>query len=267
MTKTELKELTLFARETAIGAGAILRRGFNRTIKIQYKGRIDPVTEIDLKSEEYITNKITRRYPRHEILAEEGSAAGEKSDYRWVIDPLDGTVNFSHAFPVYCVSIGLEYRGEIILGAVYDPERTEMFWSAKGQKAYLNGRVISVSSEKRLERALLATGFAYDIGTARRNNLGLFSRMAKEAQGIRRPGSAALDLCWLACGRIDGFWELKLHPWDTAAAKLFVENAGGRISRVNGKAYSIYDDDLLASNSHLHQAMKRILCHGKTSRN
>jgi len=259
MTVSELKELTLFARELAVGAGGILRRGFNRSLRVQYKGRIDPVTEYDLKAEQYITGKIVRRYPHHAILTEEGSAVGEKSEYRWVIDPLDGTVNFAHGFPVYCVSIALQYEGESVAGAVYDPERTELFWARKGSKAWLNGRSITVSSEDRLERALLATGFAYDIGTAKRNNLGLFARMAKKAQGIRRPGSAAIDLCWLACGRIDGFWELKLHPWDTAAAKLIVEAAGGMISRINGQTYSIFDKDLLASNGRLHQAMKRVL--------
>lgn len=259
MTRTELKELTLFARELAVGAGGILRRGFNRALSVQYKGRIDPVTEYDLKAEQYITGKISRRYPHHAILTEEGSAVGERSEYLWVIDPLDGTVNFAHGFPVYCVSIALQYEGESVAGAVYDPERTELFWAQQGSKAYLNGRTIAVSTEDKLERALLATGFAYDIGTARRNNLGLFSRMAKKAQGIRRPGSAAIDLCWLACGRIDGFWELKLHPWDTAAAKLIVEAAGGEISRINGAPYSIFDPDLLASNGRIHRAMRKVL--------
>lgn len=259
MTRTELKELTLFARELAVSAGAILRRGFNRTLKVRYKGRIDPVTEYDLKAEKYIAGRISRRYPHHAILTEEGSAVGEKSEYCWVIDPLDGTVNFAHGFPVYCVSIALQYQGESVAGAVYDPERTELFWSQAGSKAYLNGRTISVSTEDKLERSLLATGFAYDIGTAKRNNLGLFSRMAKKAQGIRRPGSAAIDLCWLACGRIDGFWELKLHPWDTAAAKLVVQAAGGTVSRIDGSPYTIFDKDLLASNGRIHRSMGRVL--------
>jgi myo-inositol-1(or 4)-monophosphatase len=259
MTKSELKELTLFARELAVGAGGILRRGFNRSLKVHYKGRIDPVTEYDLKAEQYIIRKIGRRYPHHTILAEESSELGGGSEYRWVIDPLDGTVNFAHGFPVYCVSIALQYRGKSVLGAVYDPERTELFWASRGNKAYLNGRSITVSAEDKLERALLATGFAYDIGTAKKNNLGLFSRMAKKAQGIRRPGSAALDLCWLACGRIDGFWELKLHPWDTAAAGVIVESAGGKISRISGEPFSIFDKDVLASNGKIHRAMRRVL--------
>ncbi len=260
MTKKELKELTEFARSLATDAAGLLKRGFTRVRRVRFKGRIDPVTEFDLKAERLITRRIERRYPHHAILAEEGSAVGRSSEYRWVIDPLDGTVNFAHGFPVYCVSVALEYQGEIVVGAVCDPERNELFWSAKGSKAYLNRRAISVSGERNLERSLLATGFAYDIGTARRNNLGLFARMAKRAQAIRRPGSAAIDLCWLACGRVDGFWELKLHPWDTAAATLIIRNAGGKTSRLNGSAYSIFDADLLASNGRIHRAMGAVLC-------
>lgn len=259
MTRKELTELTAFAKSLATDAARLLKRGFNRPRKIKYKGRINPVTEYDLKAERLITRRIERSYPHHEILAEEGSATGQKSEYRWVIDPLDGTVNFAHGFPVYCTSVALEYRGEVVVGAVCDPERNELFWSAKGSGAYLNRGRLQVSDERNLERSLLATGFAYDIGTARRNNLGLFARMAKKAQGVRRPGSAAIDLCWLAGGRIDGFWELKLYPWDTAAATLIIKNAGGRISRVDGRAYSIFDDDLLASNGRIHAAMQKVL--------
>ncbi len=260
MTRSELRQMVTFCREVAVGAGGILHRGFNRALKIQFKGRIDPVTEYDFKAEKYITEHIARRYPHHAILTEEGSAVGETSEYRWVIDPLDGTVNFAHGFPVYCVSVALEYRGEIVAGAVYDPERAELFWAGKDQKAYLNGRAVGVSTETKLERSLLATGFPYDIGTSRRNNLGFFVRMAKAAQAIRRPGSAAIDLCWLACGRIDGFWELKLHPWDTAAASLIVTQAGGEVSRIDGDRYSIFDKDILASNGRIHKAMQRVLC-------
>jgi len=259
MTRKELSEFTAFARSLATDAARMVKRGFNRPRRIKYKGRIDPVTEYDLKSEHLITGRIEQRYPHHEILAEEGSATGQRSEYRWVIDPLDGTVNFAHGFPVYCVSVALEYRGEVVVGAVCDPERDELFWSAKGGNAYLNRHRIKVTNERNLERSLLATGFAYDIGTAKRNNLGLFARMAKKAQGIRRAGSAAIDLCWLACGRIDGFWELKLRPWDTAAATLIVKNAGGRITRVDGRPYSILDNDLLASNSRIHTAMGEVL--------
>ena len=259
MTDREAERLMIFTKKLAVEAGAILKKRFNRRLDIKFKGRIDPVTEADLKSEKFITDHIIKKYPHHEILTEEGSAVGQKSPYRWIIDPLDGTVNYSHAFPVYCVSIALEYKGEIILGAVYDPQLDELFWARKGAGAYLNRKKIHISDERVLKRALLATGFAYDIGTARRNNLGLFARMAKKAEGIRRLGSAALDLCWLAAGRLDGFWELKLHPWDTAAAKIIVEEAGGKITRFNGEKYSIFDKEILASNGKLHPALKKVL--------
>ena len=259
LKQLELKELLSFTRKLAVEAGDVLKRGFNKVRKVEFKGKIDPVTDVDLRSEQFITKAITRKYPHHAILTEEDSAQGEKSAYRWIIDPLDGTVNFAHGFPIYCVSIALEYEGELIVGAVYDPERQELFSTAKGQPACLNGKPIAVSTERKLERSLLATGFAYDIHTAKRNNLGYFGRMAKAAQGIRRPGSAALDLCWLASGRIDGFWELKLHPWDTAAAIQFVLNAGGKASRIDGSPYSVFDPDLLASNGRIHEVMKQTL--------
>ena len=259
MTSRDLKELTTEVKAIATEAGALLLKGFNKPRKIRYKGRIDPVTEFDLKSEKLITKRILQRFPDHQILAEEGSAIGHRSDFCWIVDPLDGTVNFAHGFPIYAVSIAVSFKGEVVSGAVFDPERNELFWSARGSRAYMNRRVITVSREGNLERSLLATGFAYDIGTARKNNLGLFARMAKKAQGVRRPGSAALDLCWLAAGRIDGFWELKLHPWDTAAAILILANAGGKISRIDGRSYSVFDPDLLASNGRIHRAMASVL--------
>lgn len=249
------------AKQYALDAGAILKQGFHKKKRIAYKGRIDPVTEFDLKSEKQLVSQIGRDFPGHAILAEEGSAADVKAEsgYRWVLDPLDGTVNFAHGFPMYCVSVGVEYHGQLEVGVVFDPERNELFYASHGKGAFLNGRRIEVSQERRLDRALLATGFAYDIGTARRNNLGLFARMAKKAQGIRRPGSAALDLCWVAAGRMDGFWELKLYPWDTAAALVILAEAGGKYTRINGQKYSIDDKDLLASNGPLQKPMQKVL--------
>ncbi len=249
-----------FARRLAIDAGKLLKAGFNRRMKISYKGRIDPVTEVDLRSEKSIVSEIKSRFPGHDIVTEENTARRTSgSEYRWIIDPLDGTVNFSHGFPIYCVSIALEYKGEVIVGAVCDPERGELFHAVRGGGAFVNSERIHVSREKRLERALLATGFAYDIATSPQNNLGYFARMAKKAQGVRRPGSAAIDICWLAAGRLDGFWELKLHPWDTAAADLILREAGGKRTRLNGKEYSIYHPDMLASNGLIHGAMQKAL--------
>ncbi|MBI5267498.1 MAG: inositol monophosphatase [candidate division Zixibacteria bacterium] len=255
-------QLALYKRVCALAveAGDLLKRGFSRRVAVSYKGRIDPVTEVDLASERFIVEKINGAYPDHDILTEEDTIKRKRaSRFRWIIDPLDGTVNFAHGFPIYCVSIAVEYDGEVIAGAVCDPERGELFHAARGRGAYLNKQRLHISREKNLERALLATGFAYDIGTSRRNNLGYFARMAKQAQGIRRPGSAAIDLCWVAAGRLDGFWELKLHPWDTAAAVLILKEAGGKYSRVNGKPYAITDPDLLATNGHLHDPMRRVL--------
>ena len=259
LTTAEIRRLLRFAERTAKGAGRILTQGFKRQLKVDYKGRINPVTDYDLKSERYIVSRIRRRYPGHTILAEEGSSAAQQSPFRWVIDPLDGTVNYAHGFPVYCVSIALEYEGTTVAGVVYDPERDELFRAGARLGAFLNGRRIRVSNERKLERALLATGFAYNIGSARRNNLGYFARMAKKAQAIRRVGSAAIDLCWLACGRMDGFWEIYLHPWDTAAAKLIVEQVGGRVSRISGREFSIFAVDILASNGYLHKALMAAL--------
>ncbi len=261
ISKKEVRALVTFASEAAYGAGAILKEGFRKNKAIRYKGRIDPVTEFDLRSEKFIVSKIKSRYPDHGLLAEEGSEREQTSEFRWVIDPLDGTVNYAHRFPIYCVSIGLEMSGQIVAGVVYDPERDELFSAGQNIGASLNGKKIVVSDEPKLERALLATGFAYNIKKAKRNNLGLFARMSKKAQGIRRPGSAAMDLCWLASGRLDGFWELYLHPWDTAAGLIIVEEAGGKVTQFDGSAYDITSDEILASNDKLHRQLQRVLCH------
>lgn len=258
---TQTAKILKAAKQYAISAGAILQKGFHQKKRVTYKGPIDPVTEFDLKSEKYLVGQIRRHFPDHTILAEEGGGADTKtiSQFRWVLDPLDGTVNFAHGFPMYCVSIGVEFEGRPEVGVVFDPERNELFYASRGKGAFLNGKKIVVSRERRLDRALIATGFAYDIGTARKNNLGLFARMAKKVQGIRRPGSAALDLCWLAAGRLDGFWELKLYPWDTAAGLVILSEAGAKYSRISGESFSIADQDLLVSNGPLHKPMQKIL--------
>jgi myo-inositol-1(or 4)-monophosphatase len=257
--KPDLKEYLAFAERVALGAGKILSEGFHQKKRVTYKGSINPVTQYDLKSEDFIVSRITRKYPGHAILTEEGSDRSSESRYRWVIDPLDGTVNYAHGMPVYSVSIGLQFEQESVVGVVYDPEQKEMYSAAKGIGAFLNKKRIKVSTQRNLKRALLATGFAYNIGTARKNNLGMFARMMKHAQAIRRLGSAALDLCWLAAGRFDGFWEYYLHPWDTAAAILIVEEAGGLVTRIDGKEYSIFDKQILASNGLIHKSMKAVL--------
>lgn len=255
----ELNEFRAFAVKTALEAGEILKAGFKKNKNIKYKGIIDPVTEFDLKSEKLIISLINKHYPTHSILAEEGSGVIRTSPFCWVVDPLDGTVNYAHRFPVYSVSIALMYNDRPIVGVVYDPERNEMFSAALNRGAWLNDKRIKVSTEKKLGRALLATGFAYNIKTARKNNLGMFAKMMKSAQAVRRLGSAALDLCWLACGRLDGFWEYYLHPWDTAAAILIVTEAGGSVSQISKKGYSIFDNSILASNTLIHKQIAGVL--------
>lgn len=259
MTKTELKKALTFAETTARSAGEILKLGFHKKKQIRYKGVIDPVTEYDLKSEKHIVAALKKNYPDHGILSEEGDNKKSTDQYRWVIDPLDGTVNYAHKMPVYAVSIALMENDDPIVGVVYDPEKDEMFSAVKNGGAFLNGKKISVSKESKLNRSLLATGFAYNIKKAKKNNLGTFARMMKQAQAVRRLGSAALDLCWLADGRFEGFWEYYLHPWDTAAAILIVTEAGGKVTGISKDKYTIFDDNLLASNNLIHQQMRQAL--------
>lgn len=262
-TKQETKIYLNFATTMAKSAGKILKDGFSKSKDIRYKGQIDPVTKFDVKSEKYIIGEITKKYPAHSILAEEGTDKDTASSFCWVVDPLDGTVNYAHRFPVYSVSIALMFDGKPLVGVVYDPEADELFSAGYKLGVTLNGKKIKVSNEKKLNRALLATGFAYNIKNARLNNLGHFSKMMKKAQAVRRLGSAALDLCWLAAGRLDGFWEFYLHPWDTAAAILIVTEAGGKVTTIESKQYSIFNDSILASNGQIHKQMKDILLAGR----
>jgi len=252
----------MFARRTAMRAGDILRKGINRHRQVDFKGRVDLVTEYDLKSEKFITGEIARVFPHHSILAEESGETRKASPYLWIIDPLDETTNFAHDYPAFCVSIGLEVDGQNVLGVVYDPVREELFYAVTGKGPFCNRRRIHVTGQKKLNRSLLATGFPYDIAETKVDNLDNFARMYKTAQGIRRGGSAALDLCYLACGRFDGFWELKLHPWDSAAGVVIVREAGGRITDFHGRKFSIYGQELLASNGHIHRQMQKVLSVG-----
>jgi myo-inositol-1(or 4)-monophosphatase len=261
ITNKALREYLAFAKALALESGRFLLGKRRRHNKISFKGRVNLVTEADLASERLIIKAIAEKYPDHSILTEEKLSAKRESDFRWIIDPLDGTTNYAHDFPFWSVSIGLEYKKKIITGVVYDPLRDELFYASMGRGACLNKKKLTVSSQTRLERSLLATGFPYDIGSSKENNLGYFERFAKKARGVRRAGSAALDLCYLACGRFDGFWELKLSPWDTAAGKLIVKEAGGKVTDFRGREYSIYDKYILASNRKIHNQMIRVLSH------
>lgn len=247
------------AWEAANAAGEIIRASWDKPKSIDYKGAIDLVTSTDTECERTIVEIIRRNHPAHAILAEEETIDGERQEYRWIVDPLDGTTNFAHGYPQVAVSIALEHDGQTILGLVYDPLRRECFRGIKDQGATLNGAPIRVSRVSELDKALLATGFPYDRREHADYYLSFFKALMIRCQGIRRAGSAALDLCYLACGRIDGFWELKLKPWDTAAGALIVTEASGKLSDFSGKPFSIYGQETLASNGLIHAEMLGVL--------
>jgi myo-inositol-1(or 4)-monophosphatase len=256
-----MKQFETTAIEAARLAGRILTDCARTGFGVRHKQKvIDLVTDADLRSEQAVVETIAKAFPAHRILAEEkGLHADQESPYTWIIDPLDGTTNFAHGFPAYCVSIGLEHQGRTILGVVLDPTRDELFLARDGGGAFLNGAPLQVSATPTIDAALLVTGFAYDIRESARNNLGHFARFALRAQGVRRTGAAALDLCYVAAGRFDGFWEMKLHPWDTAAGALIVQEAGGRVTDFKGGPFSNYRDEIVASNGLIHDAMVGVL--------
>lgn len=256
-----------FAIQVAREAGGLLRDRFGSRLDISHKGRIDLVTVADVQSEALIQERIASRYPRHEFLAEEGGLSkGAQSEFRWIVDPLDGTTNFAHSYPVFCVSIALEVAGRIELGVVYDPMRDELFAAERGGGASLNNKGIRVSSAEKLNACLLSTGFPYDIKSSRLTNLENWSNFAVRVQGLRRDGAAALDLCYVASGRHDGFWELGLRPWDVAAGSVIVEEAGGQVSNFHGEPLSIYVPEVIASNGFIHRQMIEVLALDPASR-
>jgi myo-inositol-1(or 4)-monophosphatase len=252
----DMAEFLAAAWAAANAAGTLIRDNWLKPKEITYKGSIDLVTSVDRDSERCIVDILLRNFPDHSILAEEETElVGEQNHYRWIIDPLDGTTNFAHGYPHFCISIGLEVNGEVVLGLVYDPIKEECFRAVKGQPSTLNGNPIGVSVVNELDKSLLATGFPYDHREKADYYLTFFKAFMTRSQGIRRNGSAALDLCYVACGRIDGFWELKLRPWDTAAGALIVEEAGGRLSDFSGNRFSIWGNETLATNGAIHEEM------------
>jgi myo-inositol-1(or 4)-monophosphatase len=248
-----------FAVSVAREAGRLLLDRIGSITDITHKGAINIVTDVDLASEELIRDRIATHYPRHQVLAEEGGLAESSSEYRWVIDPLDGTTNYAHGLPIFCVSIALELRGESIIGVVYDPMRDELFAAERERGATLNNRPIKVSSTSEILQSLLSTGFPYDIKTSNLTNLDHWANFAMNAQALRRLGSAALDLCYVACGRFDGFWELSLNPWDMAAGALIVAEAGGRVTDFKGDRFSNYKPEVIASNGLIHERMVEVI--------
>jgi myo-inositol-1(or 4)-monophosphatase len=245
-------------------AGALIARRFPTPFAVEHKGPVDLVTEIDRASQELIAREIRRRRPGHGILGEEGLDEPGDGGVLWVVDPIDGTTNFVHRFPVFAVSIGV-YRGDQALaGVVFNPISKELFTASAGGGARLNGRPIKVSAVSALDQSLLGTGFPYGIREERENNLAHFSAMAVRVQGVRRCGAASLDLCWVACGRLDGFWELSLKPWDIAAGALIVREAGGRVTDFSDTEPGLDGSRTLASNGLLHSAMAKVLLASKT---
>lgn len=240
----------------AQGAGAVLQAYFEKTYAIRSKLTInDLVTEVDQRSEDLIIGIIREAFPDHDILSEESGALRQDSAYRWIIDPIDGTVNYAHGLPICCVSIGVEHEGTMVMGAVYNPFLHEFFFAEKGLGATLNDRPIRVSENGHLDSAFLVTGFPYQWEDMPRDPLQVFDRFIKQGLPVRRLGSAAIDLCWVACGRFDGFWEHSLNAWDAAAGYLIVEEAGGRVTDFGGAPYSPYQKRLLASNGLIHEPL------------
>lgn len=237
----------------------MLRQHFGTICAIEHKGKLDLVTDVDRRSEEAVVSFLSREFPSCGILAEERPEIQTSSTCRWILDPLDGTTNYAHGYPIFCVSLAFEQDTTILWGGVYDPMREELFTAFRGHGAAINEQPLRVSSVARLDRALLCTGFPYDVHDSVDNNLDHFAAFITTAQAVRRDGSAALDLCYVAAGRFDGFWEMKLKPWDIAAGCLIVTEAGGTVTDFTGMPLDISQGNVLASNGRLHSAMVQIL--------
>jgi myo-inositol-1(or 4)-monophosphatase len=247
------------ALKAAREAGRIQRVHFGHSHSVEYKGETNPVTAIDKLCEQTIVQEILKAFPDHDVLAEESPFEGKGSPFRWIVDPLDGTTNYLHGYPCFAVSIGLEVEGEVRLGVAYNPLLEELFHAEKGKGAYLNGNRISVSRARVLGESLLCTGFPYDV----RQNVDLYLRYFRQflvgSFAIRRPGSAVLDLCYVAAGRFEGFWEMRLHAWDVAAGSLMVTEAGGKVTDFRGQPFNIYSKEILATNGLIHDQMLEVI--------
>jgi myo-inositol-1(or 4)-monophosphatase len=247
------------AVETVIRAGEIQRSKFGSDIRIDKKGAIDLVTDVDLEVERMFRALVAKRFPDHIVLAEEMGETGVDSRYRWVFDPLDGTTNYAHGIPIFCATLALEIDGVPTVGAVFDPNRNELFTAERGVGAWLNGRRLHVSTTATLDDAILVTGFPYDVKDKLDDLLALFGSFLLHARAVRRLGSAAIDLCWTAAGRMDGFWEQGLKAWDTMAAALVVQEAGGRVTAVDGSPWQPHGGNVLASNGPVHDEMVAVI--------
>lgn len=263
------------AQQIAREAGTLLREFYSRGVATEFKGDVDIVTEADRASERLITERLRATFPQHGIYGEEGTRQGMDAEFRWYVDPLDGTTNFAHGFPYFCVSMGLEQRapglsqhedGTIVAGVIYEPLRDEMFVAERGRGAYLNGRRFHTSRCTQLQEALLATGFP----SHKRHespNIHFYHELTLRTHGLRRAGAAAIDLAYTACGRLDGYWEFNLNPWDTAAGSLLVEEAGGTMSRFDGSPFRLDSKEILATNGHIHTELREVFAEMFAGRN
>ena len=250
------------AIEAVLRAGEIQLSYFGRGVRVKKKGVIDLVTEADLAVEEMFRDLINSRFPSHLVLAEEqyqGDAIIDRPEFRWIFDPIDGTTNFAHDLPIFCSSLALEAAGRLEVAAIYDPTRRELFTAERGGGAFLNGIPLKVSTAEQLVDSVLSTGFPYDVHDTIDDVVGLFAKFTGQVRAVRRLGSAALDLCYVAAGRLDGFWEQRLQAWDIAAGALLVEEAGGRISGLSGEKFNVHAGNVLASNGLIHDAMVAVI--------
>jgi myo-inositol-1(or 4)-monophosphatase len=253
MSAPNLPELATLARE----AGRMLQEGFSETHEISYKGVIDPVTEMDRASERYLISEISRRWPDGTILSEENGITSGHNGQSWYLDPLDGTVNYTHRIPIFAVSLAFALNGRVQLGVVYDPMHDEMFTAERGRGAQLNGAPVHASGAADLRKSLLVTGFPYDAWDTEHDNFDNFVRLSKLTQGVRRFGSAALDCCWVAAGRFDGFWEISLNAWDVAAGGLIAEEAGAKVTNArDGADYLTAPQSIIAAAPGIHQQIR-----------
>ena len=248
------------AQEAARSGGACLREGWGGDLEISFRSANDLTTQVDLKSQRVILETILKRYPDHSVLSEEEGGKVERGGaVRWIVDPLDGTTNFAHGFPFVAVSIAVEVEGSILLGIVYNPVMEEFFSARAGGGAFCNGRPMKVSTLQPVQRSLLCTGFPYELESKIDLLMGRFQRMLSSSQGVRRPGSAALDLCYVAKGIFEGFWEQGLKPWDVAAGALIVGEAGGKVSNFSGAPFDVEAREILATNGLIHDEMTQLL--------
>lgn len=257
---TDLSPFRAVLEEAISAAGVIVQRRFQGDFVIDHKDGINNlVTEVDKQAEATIIRIISRHFPQHTILSEEAGLLEQHSDFTWLVDPIDGTVNFAHGIPLCCVSIALAYKKQLLLGSVFNPMMGERFFAEKGRGATLNGKPIRVSAKEDFARACLVTGFPYRMPEFGDHPVKVFERAIMHGLPVRRLGSAAIDLCWVACGRFDGFWEYNLSPWDIAAGYLIVEEAGGVITDFEGRPYDIFDKETLATNGLIHQPLRNLI--------